>query len=37
MRRRVPKKKDKKLFRRLAGKTKTINIKPKLMRGGIRL
>lgn len=37
MRRKVPKKKDKKIFRKYAGRTKTINIKPKLMRGGIRL
>lgn len=37
MRRKVPRKKDQKLFRKLATRTKKINIKPKLMRGGIRL
>lgn len=29
--------KDKKIFNRTAKKTKTINISPSLMRGGIRL
>lgn len=37
MRKRVPRKKDQKLFRMLATRTKKINIKPKLMRGGIRM
>lgn len=37
MRRKVPKKKDKKIFSRLARKTKSINVRPKMMRGGIRL
>lgn len=30
-------KKDKKIFRRTASKTKTINIKPRIMRGGIHM
>lgn len=30
-------KKDKKIFRRTAVKTKQVNISPKVMRGGIRL
>lgn len=29
--------KDKKVFKRTAAKTKQINIKPKIMRGGIRM
>lgn len=37
MRKRVPRKKDQKLFRKLATRTKKINIKPRLMRGGIRM
>jgi len=38
MKRRIMKaKKDKKIFRRTAVKTKKINVAPKIMRGGIRL
>lgn len=33
----VKRRKDRKIFRRTAAKTKTINIKPTGMRGGIRL
>lgn len=31
------KKKDHKIFKRTAAKTKSINIKPRIMRGGIRM
>lgn len=31
------KRKDSKVFRRTAAKTKNINIKPRIMRGGIRM
>lgn len=31
------KKKDREIFRRTAAKTKNINIKPRIMRGGIRM
>lgn len=31
------KKKDHKIFRRTAAKTKNINIRPRIMRGGIRM
>lgn len=37
MRKRVPKKKDNKIFRRTAAKSKKININPIIFRGGIRL
>lgn len=38
MKRKVMKaRKDKKIFRRTAVKTKKINVAPKIMRGGIRL
>lgn len=37
MRKRVPKKKDNKIFRRTAAKSKKININPTIFRGGIRL
>ena len=37
MRRKVPKAKDKKIFRRTAAKSKKININPTIFRGGIRL
>lgn len=37
MRRRVKPRKDKKIFRRTAVKSKRINIDPKVFRGGIRL
>lgn len=37
MRKRVPKKKDNKIFRRTAAKSKKININPAIFRGGIRL
>ncbi|UPW41020.1 DNA binding protein [Sigmofec virus UA08Rod_5712] len=33
----MPRRKDKKTFRRTAAKSKKININPKIMRGGIRL
>lgn len=33
----VPKKTDKKVFRNTATKTKDLNVKPKISRGGIRL
>lgn len=33
----MPKKKDAKVFRRTASKSKKINITPKVYRGGIRL
>lgn len=37
MRKKVQKSKDKKIFRNTAGKSKKINIKPVIYRGGIRL
>lgn len=37
MRTKTKTKKDEKIFRRTAAKTKTINIAPKVMRGGTRL
>lgn len=37
MRKKAPPKKDKKIFRRTAAKSKKININPKIFRGGIRL
>lgn len=33
----MPKRRDKKTFRRTAAKAKKININPKIYRGGIRL
>lgn len=33
----VPQKKDQRVFQRTAKKTKTINVAPKVMRGGTRL
>lgn len=37
MRKKQPKKKDNKVFRRTAAKSKRININPTIFRGGIRL
>lgn len=37
MRKRMPERKDKKVFRNTAVKSKKINISPKSYRGGIRL
>lgn len=39
MAKRAPTKKakDQKIFKRTAAKTKVVNIKPKVMRGGIRM
>lgn len=37
MSRRMPRRRDRKVFRRTAAKAKKINIDPKIMRGGIRL
>ncbi len=37
MRKKMPKKKDNKVFRRTASKSKKININPTIFRGGIRL
>lgn len=37
MRKRVSKGKDRKIFSKTAAKTKKINVKPAIMRGGIRL
>ncbi len=37
MRKKVPKRKDNKVFRRTAAKSKKININPTIFRGGIRL
>ncbi len=37
MRKKMPKRKDNKVFRRTAAKSKKINIDPKIFRGGIRL
>lgn len=36
-RRKMPKRRDKKVFRTGATNTKTINVNPAVMRGGIRL
>lgn len=36
-RKKMPRKKDKKIFRNTADKSKKMNIKPVIMRGGIRL
>lgn len=33
----MPKRKDKRVFKRTAAKSKKINIAPKIFRGGIRL
>ncbi len=37
MAKRMKKKRDRKVFRKTADKTKTVNVKPMLFRGGIRL
>lgn len=37
MRKVMPKRKDHKIFKRTAAKSKKININPKIYRGGIRL
>lgn len=37
MRRRMNRKKDRKVFRGTANKSRTINLRPVTMRGGIRL
>lgn len=37
MRRKVSKRKDNKIFRRTAAKSKKININPTIFRGGVRL
>lgn len=36
-RRRMPKRRDRKVFKQTANKTQVINLKPVVMRGGIRL
>lgn len=36
-RKKMPRRTDKKIFRRTASKSKKINIDPKIFRGGIRL
>lgn len=36
-RRKAPKKKDKRIFKQTANKTQIFNLKPVVMRGGIRL
>lgn len=36
-RKKMKTKRDKKVFKRTAAKTKQVNISPKIMRGGIRL
>lgn len=36
-RKKMPRRKDQKVFRRTAAKSKEINVNPKSMRGGIRL
>lgn len=36
-RKKMPRGKDKKIFTKTAKKTKTINLSPKIMRGGTRL
>lgn len=37
MSKKMPKRKDKKVFSRTASKSKKVNIAPKIFRGGIRL
>lgn len=37
MRKRTTRRKDQKIFRQTANKTQLVNIKPMVMRGGIRL
>lgn len=37
MRRKMPHRKDQRIFRRTAAKSKKINIDPTIFRGGIRL
>ena len=37
MRRRMSRSKDRRVFRQTANKTRLVNIKPVVMRGGIRL
>ena len=37
MRRRMTKRKDRNIFRATADKTRLVNLKPVVMRGGIRL
>lgn len=37
MRKKMKRRKDQKVFKHTANKTKKINIAPKVMRGGIRL
>nr|DAH58945.1 MAG TPA: hypothetical protein [Microviridae sp.] len=37
MRKKMPRRKDQKVFTRTAAKSKKINIDPKIYRGGIRL
>lgn len=37
MRKRMNKRKDRKIFRSTANKTRQINLRPVVMRGGIRL
>lgn len=37
MRRKMPRRKDNRVFRRTAAKSKKININPTIFRGGIRL
>lgn len=36
-RKKMPRMKDRKIFRRTAAKAKKINVEPKIYRGGIRL
>lgn len=36
-RKKMPRKQDRKIFRRTAAKAKKINVEPKIYRGGIRL
>lgn len=36
-RKRVPRRKDRRIFSKTAKNTKAINVAPKMMRGGIRL
>ena len=36
-RKRVNKRRDRRIFKQTANKTKAINVSPKVMRGGIRL
>lgn len=37
MRKRMNRKRDRRIFKRTADKSRTINLKPVVMRGGIRL